>query len=212
MRRDPIRVAPGQRYGRLVVLAELPDRTKDRQRRWQCQCDCGATTVAIGPNMVKGNTSSCGCIHREGLLARNTTHGQSKTKQHTPEYTTWCNMRARCENPKSMYYANYGGRGIAVCERWQAFEHFFADMGPRPSPKHSIDRINNDLGYEPGNVRWATRTEQNRNRRDIVPIEHNGRSMLMVDWAREAGIRHQTLKSRLAHGWSFERAITEPVR
>lgn len=151
----------GQKFGRLTAL----DRALgERGSRWRCQCDCGETSVVRGILLLNGNTRSCGCLSKESSAAvcrSRATHGG----RDTPEYGVWWSMRQRCDNPANKAFANYGGRGIRVCERWQSFENFRADMGMRPSDELSIDRIDNDGNYEPGNCRWATAKEQRANQR-----------------------------------------------
>jgi hypothetical protein len=136
-----------------------------------------------------------------------TTHGMHRT----PEYRAWQKMRQRCSNPKCQRYDRYGARGIRVCERWRSFEAFFEDMGHRPSPRHSLDRIDNDGNYEPGNCRWATRAEQNRNRGDNRLVTFGGLTMTVAEWARTVGVHVRTLYCRLANGWSIEDSLTKPV-
>jgi hypothetical protein len=121
-------------------------------------------------------------------------------------------MIRRCTNPDSTGYARYGGRGITVCDRWrESFANFLADMGPKPTPRHTIDRINNDGNYEPGNCRWATGKEQCRNTRRNRYIEHDGRRMTQVEWCEETGMIKATLCCRLKSGWSVAAALTTPV-
>ncbi len=142
----------GQTFGELVVMGQAP-RTCTKIG-WECKCSCGSITVALGSNLTRGHTTSCGHVRRP--------HGLSQHEL----YRTWVGMNNRCSSPTNKDYPNYGGRGITVCERWQAsFPDWLADVGGRPTPKHSIDRIDNSRGYEPGNVKWSTITEQNRNRR-----------------------------------------------
>lgn len=159
----------GQRFGRLAVLHRLP--TEKYRSQWACVCDCGTQVKGNANALREGKTLSCGCLRREnarvnGAIAdgsANITHGLSLR----PEYRVWKGMKQRCTpNPSNKAREGYFDRGIRVHPRWLgSFEAFFADMGPRPSAHHSIDRIDNDRGYEPGNCRWATRTQQNRNRR-----------------------------------------------
>jgi hypothetical protein len=152
-----------QRFGRLVVLREA-GRDVHGCAVWLCRCDCGGPEKRVrAPNLKSGRTRSCGCLLSEARRSgrQNLRHGRSKTT----EYIIWLGMRARCYNVKGRPFKWYGGRGITVCERWRySFENFFADMGPRPSPEHSIDRIDNDGNYEPGNCRWALWSVQVQNR------------------------------------------------
>lgn len=127
------------------------------------------------------------------------------------EYNTWRNIRQRCRNPKQKKFAYYGSRGIAVCERWDKFENFLADMGRRPPWKHTLDRIDPNKGYEPGNCRWATWTEQQNNKRNSRTLTLNGRTQTVADWAREIGVNPFTIYSRLDMGWSVDRALTKRV-
>ena len=159
----------GRRFGKLVVVAKAspyihPSTGKNRTT-WKAQCDCGRETIAHASNLLRGLTQSCGCGRAEavkrGLRFR---HGQAKPM--TTEYRCWASIIHRCTNSNATAYPKYGARGIKVCKQWRdSFEAFFADMGRKPSSKHSIDRINNDGDYEPGNCRWATSSQQALNKR-----------------------------------------------
>ncbi len=137
------------------------------------------------------------------------THGLS----YTPEYRAWQQMRLRCTDPKHRAYANYGGRGITVCARWlDSVANFIADMGPKPSPRHELDRRDNDAGYSPDNCRWVTRATNDRNRRSNRLVTHNGETLALAEWCERFGKPRDTVKKRLDAGWPVARALTTPVR
>ena len=189
-------------FGRLTAQAAVGS-TKQGATLWCCRCSCGNETVVRGYSLMQGNTKSCGCLPLEGTR---TTHGLAQT----PIYRVWSSMRHRCQQPSNRSWANYGGRGIKVCERWQKFENWLVDMGPRPEGA-MIERRDNNGDYEPGNCYWATRTEQNKNRRNTRLITANGETLHLAEWARRLGVSHITVLARIEAGWDEARAVTQPL-
>jgi len=187
----------GQKFGMMTVLREA-ERTPDNQRRCDCQCDCGTLKTVRAGDLRSGDTTSCGCNQGKLIGASRTTHGMSRT----PEYRIWNAMLQRCSNPKQTTFERYGAKGVKVCERWTSFENFIEDMGRRPSKRHQIDRFpDNDGDYEPGNCRWATPSENSRNRRSNVLFEHDGKLIHQIDMAKivakERGITPKSADSYL---------------
>lgn len=202
----------GMIFGRLTVLAYISG-TGSGHGKVTCVCECGVTKNIPPANLLRGLTKSCGCLRRELSSRKARTHGACAVKGYTPEYRLWCHILHRCLKPNDTRYKDYGGRGITVCERWRySFAEFLKDVGLRPTPKHSLDRINNDGNYEPGNVRWATGDQQLRNTRKNVNLEFNGQKMCLLDWAKHTGLLRETLQMRLRAGWSVSRALTTPAR
>ena len=198
----------GKRFGRLTVISFGGYAKK--LTKWKCRCDCGTETVVQSGNLSSGTTTSCGCYRREFKR----THGASGAARHgvnRSEYNCWASMFQRCENPANTNYRHYGGRGIKVCDRWRDFANFIADMGKRPTPKHTIDRIDNNGHYEPGNCRWITQAEQMNNTRRNVYLEHNGQRMTVTQWAEQLGTLQQIISGRLMLGWSVADAVTKPI-
>lgn len=198
----------GARIGHWVIVREDPESRPDGARCWICRCDCGTERSVRGANLRNGGTRSCGCATPEAIRAANKTHGLCGR---SPEYKIWSSMRDRCLNPRARAYPSYGGRGITICPEWGDAGQFYADMGPRPSPAHSLDRIDNDGPYSPENCRWATPTDQQRNTRGNRLITFAGRTLPMSVWCEETGLKHSTLWERLRRGWSVERALTQKL-
>ena len=158
-----------KRFGRLTVVSRVP-RNEGGHAIWKCRCDCGSERKITSDKLRSGNTRSCGCLKTELQKLRLTTHGKS----HLPEYSIWCAIKNRCNNPNDKDYKYYGGRGIRICKSWDKdFESFFNFLGVRPFIGAEIDRINNDGNYKPGNVRWATHKQQMQNSRPF--LKANGR-------------------------------------
>lgn len=201
----------GQRFGRLVALRIAV--SPSGKRKWECYCNpsfggCGNYSFVNSNALRVGATKSCGCFHRESSAARHTTHGFSRIGERMPEYRSWESMLRRCCNPRDTFFSRYGARGISVCERWrESFENFIADMGRKPTTRHSLDRINNDGNYEPSNCRWATPKEQARNRRSSKIISVDGVSMTLVEWSERTGINPMTIAKRLSRGASPKEAV-----
>lgn len=191
----------GQRFGKLVAIRRVENLPPYGQARWLFQCDCGKEHVAFGYTVLHLNVKSCGCAQHERHAQLR--HGQTGT----PEHYTWAAIRQRCENPKCRAYPHYGGRGIKVCDRWQTFENFYADMGARPEGM-TLDRIDNDGDYAPDNCRWATTKQQVRNRRVSGSYMHNGQSMSLSEWAERMGLPYQTVWTRFRNGWRGEKLFS----
>jgi hypothetical protein len=145
-----------QRFGRLIVLS-LHSLIPKRGAYWLCCCDCGNQKIIRSSSLVRNSSQSCGCLQRETVSKINWKYGETSNTTRSAEYRAWCNMKNRCYNPNFIQHEDYAGRGIKICDRWlESFEHFLADVGLRPSPKHSLHRINNDGDYSSENCKWAT--------------------------------------------------------
>ncbi len=198
----------GERFGRLIVVSYAgPDKVGNA--RWHCRCDCGNEVAAVFVKALKtGNTRSCGCLRIEAVQARST-HGATRGGKRMPEYYSYKHMIQRCTNTKNKNWADYGGRGITVCDRWRHdFAVFLADMGLRPARGYELDRIDNDGNYEPGNCQWATRTEQNNNKRSNTLLAWEGRVQTLQQWADEVGVSSSLLCQRIGRlGWPLGEAL-----
>ena len=187
----------GKKYARLLVVRSVKI---DGATKLECQCDCGNTSIASASMLISGRHKSCGCGIALSNISR-TTHGHTKRTGKSREYACWQAMKSRCYNSKLAYFEYYGARGIKICDRWlNSFEDFYADMGPRPSSRHSIDRRDNDGNYEPGNCHWAVKKQQMRNRRNTTMIEVNGENIPMRDAADRAGLPYSTVRFRMKKG------------
>ena len=195
----------GSVFGRLKVIERCEENNSFGQTLWRCLCECGNYTV-VSITGLKNNTKSCGCLRKENTKTMSTTHGL----RYSPEYRIWSAMKNRCSNENSANYVRYGEKNITVCDEWKdSFETFYRDMGPRPTPKHSIDRKDNDVGYSKDNCRWATPLEQASNKRKTVFYQYNGIYRTLPAWCREFGLNYKTVYNRIhVHNLSFEDAIS----
>jgi hypothetical protein len=188
-----------------LATAQLVDNT------WKilCKCICGTIRSINVGNFKSGRSKSCGCLTIEKTKESLTSHGLADKH---PMYQTWLGMRARCNNKKHVSYRNYGGRGITVCERWNKFENFYADMGDRPEGL-SLDRVDNSRGYSPENCKWSTASEQRSNSRGVHHITHNGHTKTILEWATLYNLHPKVLRARLtSYGWTVERALNTPPK
>lgn len=193
----------GQRFGMLAVIG-IHERDSRKRIHWLCRCDCGGESTPVAGNLTSGNSESCGCRKREVLPESTFKDGRCRM----PEYWVYNSMKGRCLYPHYNDYEYYGGRGIKVCDRWlNSFENFLADMGPRPSPKHSIERNDGDGDYTPENCYWATWRQQGRNKSNNHWIEWRGKRLIITDWAALAGKSCSWLCRRLAK-YPFEEAMS----
>ena len=198
----------GLKFERLTIISRAENNKRGRAM-WNCLCDCGKTKKIIGVTLRSGRSKSCGCIRSEMNTERLTVHGMT----HSPENAVWRCMKQRCYNPNNKEFHNYGSRGIKVCDRWlESFNNFIEDMGERPTHKHSIERINNNKGYSPGNCKWATMKEQSRNKRETKFFTIDGIKKPLVDWCDTLGMKRSTVYERIRNGWPVEKALYEPIK
>lgn len=189
----------GAKYNKLTIIRYI-GRNKQRKAIVECLCECGNKVSKLLTNVKSGHGKSCGCI-------------QSNKRQyiHTSEYNAWQAMKARCSNPNVKFFYHYGGRGITVCDRWLLFDNFIADMGPRPTAKHSLDRIDNNGNYSKENCRWATRHQQQSNRRNSKLLTYEGITMTEIQWCRKLNLKgNRAITRRLKAGWPEKKAFTVP--
>lgn len=204
----------GLTFGRAKAMTCV-GRAPDQAALWECICECGTTFVAKGPDLRSGNTKSCGCLRSEKRVnppPPPQTHGDTVGKKKSPEYVTWSAMKNRCYTESAVNYPIYGGRGITVCDRWRdSFEAFLEDMGRRPSLSHTIDRIDKDGDYEPGNCRWANPKQQGSNTSKNKFVTINGETLHYREAARRFGkCPWGTISARIHKGWDPADAILTP--
>lgn len=193
----------GQPFGRLTVIS-FAGTANNGEATWLCKCSCGNTSTHKSYYLRKGTTKSCGCLRDESRI----THGHTIGKRDTATYKTWENMIQRCTNQKHHHWHKYGGAGITVCQEWRDYSTFLADMGNRPNG-HTLDRINNNIGYSRSNCRWATPSQQQRNRKTSRMITWNGKTQLMIEWAEELNIPYSTIESRMRAGMPLDKVFTQ---
>jgi hypothetical protein len=200
----------GLKFGRLTVICRSKNE-KGKQTRWLCKCDCGKEKTIIGVHLTNGMSKSCGCMQKEIVSKIKTINGlNSKSRL----YKIFCGMKQRCYNTNEKAYHNYGGRGITVCDEWLNNTLLFIAWAKSNGYKNNltIERINNDKGYSPDNCKWATRKEQNRNRRDNVFITFKKETKNLIDWAEYLNMNHHTIMNRIKSGWTVKDALTvKPV-
>lgn len=179
----------GQKFGKLTVIA-IHSRDKRKNLLWACQCECGGNTVANAYDLRVGKVKSCKCLSKRGM---HTTHGMARSgSKRSKEYNIWAAMLQRCNNPNDPNYSRYGGRGVTVCDEWKSFENFYADMGDKPEGK-SLDRIDNDKGYNKENCEWRSLHEQSRNKRSTKFLYYYGEKYVQIDLLRKLGVSRQAL-------------------
>lgn len=198
------KILTGQRFKRLWVIGFAG--IINHRAYWHCLCDCGNGKTISGHDLIHHNARSCGCWQAECRSKGNPKHGEAGRDKVTPEYRAYQKAKARCQNPNVPNYADYGGRGIQF--QFDSFEEFLAEVGRKPSPKHSLNRIDNHGHYEKGNIEWATPHEQAHNTRKNVFLTLFGKTQCLAEWGREYNICAETIHHRLAKSWCIKCAIT----
>lgn len=201
----------GRKFHRYTVLKSAGYQGKSPMLL--CRCDCGTERLVQKGNLIRGRSRSCGCLQREELVARNIKHGLAPRGKKSSEFIAWRSMMQRCVNPKNHNFPNYGARGITVCAQWsENYANFLEDMGPKPSHVHSLERIDNNGNYEPGNCKWALPREQNRNRRNVHTILVEGNHVTLKEACDYYGAYYPTVRRRIYKGITLEEAIGTPIR
>jgi hypothetical protein len=201
---DPM--TPGLVFGRLTIVKDAG--IIDGRRRSECICECGNTKIVANRHLRSVATMSCGCLQPD----KRTRHGETRNRLTSVEYIAWRSIIDRCENVRSPAFVDYGGRGISIHKNWRKYFHeFLSYVGRKPSPNMQLGRIDNDRGYEPGNVRWETPQQNCRNRRSTRLITVNGVRLSLAEWGDRSGIPSRTIRQRINSGWSAEEATSRQV-
>lgn len=191
----------GDTFGRLTLISRVG--RVDSDFIWECKCSCGLVVSVRQKSLANGKTKSCGCFQKEAAKVSNKTHGKS----YSSEYESWSAMHTRCSNPRQRSFKDYGAKGIVVCARWDNFENFLEDMGSKPTPKHTLERKDNNLGYSSENCKWATRRDQNRNTSKTVWATIAEVRKPLVEWCEERGLSVGAVRQRIVRGATPELAI-----
>ncbi len=195
----------GDRFGRLTAIEPTAARS-GKDVVWRCRCECGRDALVGVGNLRSGQILSCGCLQYENRLK----HGGASDHGRLPEYQVWTDMRGRCNTPSHASFQRYGARAITICARWNEFANFLSDMGRRPTPQHTIERVDNDAGYSKDNCIWATRKTQGRNHSGNHRITYRGVTRCIAEWAEERGMPASVLSGRLSRGWTPVVALETP--
>lgn len=214
-RKSKYQIDIGTIVGRLTVL-EYAGPSKKGEKTWKCRCVCGNSKIVIHSTLGKGLVRSCGCLRVDNTRQMRTRHGETGVRNgknwKSVEYERWCSMKQRCYGSYADSYKTHGARGIKVCDKWlNSFESFLADVGRQPYPEATLERVDNDGNYEPGNVIWASKQVQARNRRTNRLLTIKGQTKTLAEWAEITGIQYATLQRRADAKWSEERLLS-PVR
>jgi hypothetical protein len=203
-----LRNLAGMYFGRLFVFSH--DESSKKGVRWWCICECGNKKSIASIGLLSGKIRSCGCLRRENTRKMKLTHGHSVNKKQSPEYRSYLKARSRCHDPKDKQYKDYGARGIFMCDEWRnSFENFIVDMGPKPNPRLTLERIDNEGPYVGWNCKWDTQKHQANNRRSSRLITFQNKTQTQQQWAEELGLNPHTLGARIRKGWPLERALSK---
>lgn len=206
-KRNRIALHVGQRFGRWEIVGG-PRRSSNSRLLWLCKCDCGTEREVVQSDLSQGKSRSCGCILNEKRGWNLRTHGHYRDA----EYNIWKCMHQRCDNPKNPSHRHYGGRNIKICTEWGSFEVFFADMGMRPSPQHTVGRLDNDGPYCKENCEWQLPHIQSRNTRRTRWVTIDGVKLCLKDGAAALGIPYGRVMTRVRRGWPIDLALSAPLR